>query len=57
MGAFITDLKLLASRCEFGEERESLITNMVVFHGNDAELRVAFCENTNDLDLKRAVEI
>lgn len=46
---------MLATRCEFGEKQESLITD-IAFNCNDADLQGHLLLE-HDLDLKRAVGI
>lgn len=51
---YVTDLKKLASSCEFGEQKESLIRDRIVLGINDLNLQERLLRK-DDLDLYKAV--
>ena len=53
---FITDLKILAKNCEFGDLKDSLITDRIVCGTNSKSVRERLLRET-DLSLQKATDI
>ena len=53
---FVTDLKLLATTCNFGDLKDSLVRDRIIFGIQDRQLREELLK-IPDLDLQRCLSI
>ena len=54
---FITELKTRAKSCEFGEQRESMIRDRLVFGVSDTRLKERLLRESSELTLERAASL